>query len=286
MNISSCMNVTSATQWSTFTHFLNSSVARWSGIILATTTTAVIGLGIYRWNQIQSDQQDNAIQDDRFDQVKARVCRVYSYVFGGWTLTAAAAAAAHISGLSIKILQNSYLSIPLCLGSCAALAAILLINKEKEKAKNAAWFIFNATMGMMLSPLGFLDQRIVAQAAAISVGLGGTLTLSAFLAPDRRFLSWEGPLMATLTTLSCASLVACFFPRTAFAYGVDRASLYGGLVVFSGLLMCSTQRLMEEAEKQNDAVFDPISSSMNIYLDGLNLFIRILRVMLEKEEKA
>ncbi len=283
MNISNFMHVPSATHWSTFNQFLNSSVTRWSGIILATSATALIGLGIYRWSQ--ADQNfDNMQPDANFEQVKARVCRAYGYVFGGFALTAASAAVAHISGLSLKILQNRYLAIPLALGSCAALIATLTISKESDKAKNVAWFVFNATMGMMLSPLGFLDQRVVAQAAAISLGLGGALTLTAFLAPDRRFLAWEGPLMAALSSLSIASFIACFFPNTAFAYGVDRASLYGGLVVFSGLLMSSTQRLMEEAEKQSDAVFDAINSSLNIYLDGLNIFLRILRIMLENKK--
>lgn len=286
MNISNMMNVATATQWSTVTQFLNSSMTRWSGLILATATTAAIGLGFYRWTHPQYNVDD--IQDDNFDKVKGRVCHVYGYVFGGFALTAAAAAVTHMSGLSLRILQDRYLAIPLTLGCCAALVATHLINKDNDKTKKVAWLIFNVTMGMMLSPLGFLDQRIVAQAAAISLGLGGALTLTAFLAPDRRFLEWEGPLLAALSSLSIASFVAFFFPNTAFAYGVDRASLYGGLAIFSGFLMASTQRLIGEAEKLSDALFDPINASMNIYSDMLSIFIRILRIQIEnkKEENA
>lgn len=284
MNISSSlMNAISSNQWSNFTRGLNSSVSAWSGIILATSATALAGLGIYRWSQsgVANDEQDEA-QD--FEQTKERISRVYGYVFGGFALTAAAAVVTHISGLSQAVFQNAYIAIPIVIGSCISLIATVMIDKENTKAKHVAWGIFNITMGMSLAPLGYLNQKIVAQAAAISLGLGGALTLTAFLAPDKRFLEWEGPLMASLSTISIASFVACFFPNSAFAYGVDRVSLYGGLLIFSGLLMSSTQRLMEEAEKQSDKNFDPINSSLNIYLDGMNIFVRILRILLENNK--
>lgn len=290
VNFSSYMNAVSTTQWSNFTRALNSSIAPWSGVILATSVTALIGLGLYRWSQTNSDSKLNAAKDDQFEKIKEKVSRAYGYVFGGFSLTAVSAVAAHISGLSQHILQNSYyISIPITLASFASLFATLWTDKDNSKTKHVAWGIFNVTMGLMLSPLGYLNQKIVAQAAAISLGLGGTLTFIAYKAPDKRFLAWEGPLMAVLTSMSIASTIALFFPGSAFAYGADRASLYGGLIVFTGLLMSSTQRLLTEAEQQSDKEFDPINSSMNIYLDGLNIFIRILRIMLEnqkKEEKA
>ena len=283
MNVSGVTYAASATQWSNFTHFLNSSLGRWSGLILATSATALVGLGVYRWSQASKQGQDE--YDADFDEVKQRVSRTYGYVFGGFALTALAAVTAHVSGFSQKILQNGLLAASISIGSCIALIATLLTDKENGKAKHVAWAIFNVTMGMMLSPIGYLNQKVVAQAAAISLGLGGAITLAAYLAPDRSFLAWQGPLMAALTSISIASCVALFFPGSAFAYGVDRASLYGGLAIFSMLLASSTQRLMEEAETQYEEDFDPINSSMSIYLDGMNIFIRILRIMLENQKE-
>lgn len=296
MMISNFKHVASSGYWSDFTHYANSSVSRWSGLILATSAAALVGLGLYRWsyssstnvqeNDISKANNGSAIdQKETFNQVKDRVKRTYGYVFGGFVLTAAAAAAAHISGLSLRILISPYAGIALCLTSCGALIATQLIDKKNSKAQLMAWGIFNASMGMALSPLGYIDPRIVAQAAAVSLGLGGALTLTAFLAPDKSFLAWEGPLIAALTCISAASTVAIFFPASAFAYGVDRVSLYGGLIIFSALLMASTQGLMEKAEKQSDNEFDPLKSSINIYLDGMNIFLRVLRWMLENNEK-
>lgn len=286
MNISNLRNAVSFNT-SDILHIANSSVSRWSGMILATSATALVGLGLYRWTHPSTPATPSSVQKDNFSKVKERVSQTYGYVFGGYVMTAAAAAATHISGLSLKILLSSYAGWGLAFCSCAALIATHFIDKENNKAQHLAWAIFNVTMGMALSPLGFLDPKIIAQAAAVSLGLGGALTLTAFLAPDKSFLAWEGPLMATLTSLSIASSIAYFFPGSAFAYGADRASLYGGLMIFSGLLMSSTQRLIEKAEKQSNKDFDPLKSSINLYLDGMNIFLRILRCMLEnqKEEK-
>lgn len=284
MNISNFMNAVSTAHWSNFTRFMNSSTAGWSGVILATSTTALLGLGLYRWSKPNTIGGNDALDDD-FKKIKERISQTYAYVFGGFAITALAAIAGHVNGLSLKILQNRFLTIPIFIGSLAAITATRFIDKENNTAKHVAWAIFNVSMGMMLSPLGFLDQKIVAQAAAVSLGLGAILTLTAYLAPDREFLAWEGPLMTALTTITIASTVALFFPGSAFAYGVDRVSLYGGLMIFSGFLMSSTQLLMEEAEKQSERDFDPINSSQNIYLDGLSIFIRILRIMNENKKE-
>lgn len=287
MNISNGTNAISANQWSTFMRGMNTSVAPWSGVILGTSVTALTALGVYHWSQSDSSEFEEASEKVAFNLVKDKVCRAYGYVIGGFALTGATAIASHVSGISRSILQNPYLTIPIFLGSCISLVATMTINKENVKAKHVAWGIFNTTMGMALSPIGYLNQKIVAQAAAFSLGLGGILTTTVFLSPNKKFLEMEAPLMAALTSISIASTIALFFPASAFAYGVDRVSLYGGLAIFTGLFMSSTQRLVQEAETQTDKQFDAITSSMNIYLDGLNIFLRILRIMLEnQEEKA
>jgi FtsH-binding integral membrane protein len=287
MNISNLLHVNSASQyWSNFSRYLSTSLAPWSRLILATSVTSLVGLGVYRWSQVNQTAHP-VVSDPAFDKVQSKIKTTYAYVFGGFALTAAAAAISHISGLSRKILTNNSYILPIgfTVLTCGSLIATLTIPKENSKAKHVAWGIFNASMGLMLSPLGFLNKTILAQAAFISLGFGGLLTLAAFKATDRRFLEWQGPLMAALTTLSVASAVAIFFPGSSYAYGVDRVSLYGGLALYSGLLMSSTQRLMQEAETQSDQSFDPISSSMSIYLHSMSIFIRIVRILAENDKK-
>lgn len=268
---------------SDISNVLSVSVSKWSGIILTMSLTALAGLGIYRWSH--SGKADNTAQDKDFEKVKARMTQAYAYVFGGLAATAVTAALAHATGLSRKILENSYFLIPATFVlSIGGLITTMLTDKENVKTKHIALAVFNIGMGLSLSPLCFLQRTILAQAAMITLGLGSLLTFSAYMAPDKSFLRWEGPLMMALTTLSIASFVASFFRDTAFHYGVDRMSLYGGLVIFSIYLMVDTQRLMDEAENQSDAQYDAINSSMSIYLDMVNIFIRVVRVLAENQK--
>jgi FtsH-binding integral membrane protein len=283
MNISNVSKTLSSVDWSQLASGFNKSISSWSGVILATSVVALTGLGVYRWSKSNSQESDNQEALD-FQEIKERVCKAYGYVFAGFALTAATAAAAHIGAISGAMLQHPIVSIPVVVASLASLSATIVINKENVKLKHVAWGVFNLTMGMTLSPLGFLNQQIVAQAAAISLGLGVLLTATSFIAPDKKFLQWEGPLMTALSTISIASCVALFFPGSAFAYGIDKVSLYGGLAVFTALFMGSTQRLINEAETQKENQFDPISSSLGVYLDGLNIFIRTFKILIEKDK--
>lgn len=294
MNVSKLMQASPVNDFfSNFSYYAGTSTAPWNRIILATSVAGLVGLGAYRWNKQASPsyQQTTPLfpkpadsgSSRSFEQVQARVLKAYGYVFGGLTVTTATAAIAHISGLSLKILVHSYYSIPLMLLTIGSVVATTIISKEDSKAKHLALATFNISIGLTLSVLGFSEPAILAQAAVISLGLGALLTLTARLAPDRQFMKWEGPLVSALACISIASTVAIFFPFSAFAYAANQASLYGGLAISCLFLMSSTQRLIENAEKQTDQNFDAISDSLNIYLDGLNIFLKVFRILMENK---
>ncbi len=56
-----------------------------------------------------------------FQEVKAKINRVYQYVFGGMMLTAGTAIVSHIAGLSLKLLNHSYAGIGLAIGHIVSL---------------------------------------------------------------------------------------------------------------------------------------------------------------------
>jgi growth hormone-inducible transmembrane protein len=63
-------------------------------------------------------------------------------------------------------------------------------------------------------------------------------------------------------------------------------SLYGGLFVFAGVLLFDTQKMIVNAEKIQDARrLSPIDESLDIYYDSLNIFIRILALLSEDDER-
>ena len=63
-------------------------------------------------------------------------------------------------------------------------------------------------------------------------------------------------------------------------------SLYGGLAVFSGVLLFDTQKIVANAEKAQDAQsLSSIDESLDIYLDTMQIFIRILTLLIKHEER-
>ena len=88
--------------------------------------------------------------------------------------------------------------------------------------------------------------------------------------------------MAGLVAVCLASVGSVLLPATAVrAVSVmHNVSLYGGLVVFSGLVLWDTKKIIAHAENVSDArQLSPINESLGIYLDFINLFVRILAIM-------
>ena len=92
-----------------------------------------------------------------------------------------------------------------------------------------------------------------------------------------------GPLAMGLGVVFAASLGSAFLPATtALGASLYSISLYGGLLLFGGFLLYDTQKIVYRAETHPQygvRKFDPINASMGIYLDTINIFIRIAQIL-------
>ena len=59
--------------------------------------------------------------------------------------------------------------------------------------------------------------------------------------------------------------------------------LYGGLALFGGYVLYDTSVLMNRAN--NSPSFDPINESFKIYLDAIQIFIRLLIIFSNSKKK-
>jgi FtsH-binding integral membrane protein len=132
---------------------------------------------------------------------------------------------------------------------------------------------FTFAMGVISAPvLFFMEQRqpgVIGQTALLTGSTFGVLTLYAFVS-RRDFSAWGGFFVTGLWVLLATSLLNLFF-RNATA---DLWIAGAGTLVFSGLLVFDTWRLRN--------VYGPddyVPAALNIYLDLLNLFMFILRLL-------
>lgn len=59
--------------------------------------------------------------------------------------------------------------------------------------------------------------------------------------------------------------------------------LYGGLALFGAYVLYDTNVLMNRA--RNSPAFDPINESFSIYLDAINIFVRLVLIMSQGKKK-
>lgn len=116
----------------------------------------------------------------------------------------------------------------------------------------------------------FYESRIVLQALILTVGIFIGLTLFA-CQTKYDFTSWIPYLFGALWVLIIFGFMAAFFPggkTIELVYGVVAA------LIFSGYILVDTQLVMRHYHVEEE-----IAASISLYLDILNLFLAILRIL-------
>lgn len=116
----------------------------------------------------------------------------------------------------------------------------------------------------------FYEARIVVQALVLTLGLFVALTLFA-CQTKYDFTNWMPYLFGALWFLILFGFMAAFFPMNSKVELV-----YGGIaaLVFSGYILVDTQLVMRHYHVEEE-----IAASISLYLDVLNLFLAILRIL-------
>jgi modulator of FtsH protease len=134
-------------------------------------------------------------------------------------------------------------------------------------------FLFTFAMGVSLSPLlyvyGQQQPGLITQAAMLTIGAFGVLTAYAFVS-RRDFSAWGYFFRVGLFVLIAVMILNIFFKNAAMDLWLAGVTV----LIFSGLLVFDTWRLRN--------VYGPddyVMATVNIYLDLLNLFTALLRIL-------
>ncbi|CAH0556420.1 unnamed protein product [Brassicogethes aeneus] len=253
---------------------------------------SVLGIGALCYYGVGLGKDVGALEKHHLwpQYVKDRIKTTYLYFGSSLVVTAASAVAAASSPAIMNlVMRNGFMGMAISLAAIMGTGMLAqgIEYKEGFGAKQMAWLLHTATMGAMVAPLCFLGGPLLIRAAWYTAGVVGGLSTIAVCAPSEQFLYMGGPLAMGLGVVFVSSIGTMFFPAsTAFGAGLASVSIYGGLLLFSGFLLYDTQRIITQAESYPPSPgiygvrpYDPINASISIYLDTLNIFIRIATIL-------
>lgn len=255
--------------------------------LLAVGTAAAAGIGALCYYGAGMSNAEGAI--DRAvlwpQYVRDRIHSTYMHLGVGFGISTAAAFVTFKSPALMRVFANG--SILAALGTMAALvgSSVVVQSIQYEPGfgpKQLAWVCHCSLLGMVLAPLSMFGGPAIIKAATYTVGIVGGLSAIAVTAPSERFLVSAAPLSIGLGAVVASSIGSMFLsPTSRIGLGLYGISLYGGLIVFSGLLLYDTQKTIKKAELHpaySMAPYDPINNSLHIYMDIVNIFIRMLAI--------
>jgi FtsH-binding integral membrane protein len=118
--------------------------------------------------------------------------------------------------------------------------------------------------------VSFYESKLVLQAVLLTAGIFVALTLFACQS-KYDFTSWTPYLFGGLWALILVGFIAVFFPynsKIELAYSVIAA------LIFSGYILVDTQLIMRHYHVEEE-----IAAAISLYLDIINLFLAILRIL-------
>jgi len=249
---------------------------------------SVVGIGALCFYGLGLSSEVGAIDRASLwpDVVRTRMRDTYMYFGASLFATAASAVAISRSPAMMNIMmRNSWVSLICTIGAMMGSGYIAqsIPYQEGFGAKQIAWLVHSGVIGAVIAPLTLLGGPLMIRAAVYTAGVVGGLSTLAMCAPSEKFLNMGGPLAMGLGVVFMSSIGTWFLPAsTALGAGLYSISMYGGLVLFGGFLLYDTQKIIKRAETHpvySTVPFDPINNSVGIYMDTINIFIRIAMML-------
>uniref|UniRef100_A0A8C6RQ81 Growth hormone-inducible transmembrane protein n=1 Tax=Nannospalax galili TaxID=1026970 RepID=A0A8C6RQ81_NANGA len=197
--------------------------------------------------------------------VKDRIHSTYMYLAGSIGLTALSAlAATRTPALRNFMMRGSWVTIGATFAAMIGAGMLLqsILHDQSPGPKHLAWKLHSGVMGAVVAPLTIL-------AAWYAAGIMGDLSTVAMCAPSEKFLN----VGVVGLGLVVSSLGSVSLPSSTVA-----GAMYGGLVLFSMFFLYDTQKVIRRAEitpAYGVQKYDPIDSMLGIYMDTLNIFMRV-----------
>ena len=237
---------------------------------------AVGGLGFLTMNNMRGGAQHSKalLAEQSYEQkvVSQRVRDTFVYFCTGLGLTA---------GLTTVIARTSIVTYAMSPWSLLLSLPVSFFSMYKMRStsptdsmKPAYFLLFNSAMSFNLSPLAvYIPAVVFRDAGFLTAGLCSGLGLVAVTSKDDAFIGASGVLGAGLGVITALSVANIFMNSPV----IHNIWLYGGLALFTGFLMYDVKQVQIRAKKSGH--FDAMSESISIYMDTINIFIRLAMIL-------
>lgn len=215
-------------------------------------------------------------KDEFSPQLSQHLSKVYSCLVGSVFITAVGV------GINMKYNFGGILT------SLLGIGVLLYMGMDQDKTnypKRISLLMgYSLLQGFSISPLiqyaAQVDPSLILTAFLGTSTIFACFTMSAILAKRRTMLVLGGILSSALFLMLWLPLLNYFLFRSQFLYTFE---LYLGLLVFSGYVLYDTQLIITRFEMFGDQDF--VWHAMELFIDFVALFVRVLRILLRDSEK-
>jgi FtsH-binding integral membrane protein len=156
--------------------------------------------------------------------------------------------------------------------------------------KYGLWTAFNVTQAAFVAPLLFMaPPALIARAGLYTIAMMGSISLVGATAKQDKYLYLGGPLLAGVAIVAVSGFAPLVLPATAvrtLAF-TENLWLYGGLAVFGGFTLYDVQKVLMHARMAERGLMkrDAVNESISLELDFLNIFIRMVQILMMQQKR-
>ena len=207
--------------------------------------------------------------------------RVYNWMGAGLALTGGMAWFTSTNETILNILVNNPMLFMVLflveLGLVFYLAARVMNMSESQAM--GVFFLYASLNGVTLAPLFLLyTSASLASTFMVTAGMFGAMSFYGYTT-KKDLTSLGGFLFMGLIGIIIASIVNMFMNSSALYWIIS----YAGILIFVGLTAYDTQKIKEMNilgnEGTEEDTKEAIRGALSLYLDFINLFLMLLRVM-------
>lgn len=232
---------------------------------------------------------NGSIVEQAGSKIQTFMTHIYGWMSVGLLLTALVSWFASTNGTVLNILfnfENGYISLSgvtwILFFAQLGLVFVLsgMINRLSGSTATALFMLYSVLSGLSLTPIFLIyTQSSIVSVFFITAGMFAALSIYGY--STKRDLTGLGSfLFMGLIGIVLASVVNIFLKSDAVMWAIT----YIGVFIFAGLTAYDTQKLKNFGEQLSQD--DPnhfrryaILGALTLYLDFINLFIMLLRIM-------